>query len=202
MRESIYFIFDEESSKDYGIFLGSTESGLFKETFLPTRSIIERKIAGREKPYFQRVEQEPLSFSLSFVLEDWRKAEDGDYLRKVARWLFQPYYKPLIFDSDPNRIFFAIVEGDSTLFHNGAKDGYVELKIRCDSPYSYTKEYTKDNVPFRDAENETVVSNDTSNFENGILDNMVVTSNGLTAESTLDKWGELYSKYQKWGEIL
>lgn len=202
MRESTYFIFDNRNSKDYGIFLGSTETGLYKESFLPSRALVEKKIAGREKPYFQRVEQEPLSFPLSFVLEDWGRLQDVDYLRRVARWLFQPYYKPLVLDSNPNRVFYAIVEGESTLFHNGAKDGYVELKIRCDSPYGYSHEYNQENIQFRDDSNSVEVSNDISDFDNGTHVNTIATSNGLTIENTVDSWGALYSVHQKWGEIV
>jgi|SRR6185312_10207169 len=199
MRESIYFMYDGESSKDYGVFIGSTNSGLFEEAFLPNRRIIEKSIAGREKPYFQGVEQDPLSFSLSFVLEDWH---DRDNLRSIARWLFQPYYKPLVFDSNPSRIFYAIVEGNSSLFHNGIKEGYVELNIRCDSPYGYSPEYTENNIEFRDDDNSVEISNDISNFDNGTHNNTITTSNGLTAESTVDTWGVLYSNHQKWGEII
>lgn len=198
MRESVYFMYDGKSSKDFGVFLGGTNSGLYEETFLPNRKIIEKKVAGREKPYFQGVEHDPLSFSLSFVLEEWH---DRNNLREIARWLFQPYYKPLILDSNPNRIFYAIVEGSSSLLHNGAKDGYVELNIRCDSPYSYTHEYNLLNVEYIDANNSTFVSNDISNFDNGTHNNTITTANGLTAESTVDTWGILYASHQKWGSI-
>lgn len=199
MRESIYFKFDEKHSKDFGVFIGSTDTGLFSETFLPTRSIIETKTIGREKPYLQRVENEPLSFSLSFVLEEW---DDRDYLRKVARWLFQDSYKPLVFDSNPSRIFYAIVEGDSSLLHNGAKEGYVELKIRCDSPYTYSPEYIENNIKYRDNNIEKLISNDISNFDNGTHTNTVVTANGLTAQNTVETWGELTETHEDWGSLI
>lgn len=198
MREATFFTFDNISSKDFGVFIGSKKSGLFEEHLLPRRKIIEKKIAGRERPYFQRVEHEPLSFSLSFVLDDW---EDRDNLREISRWLFQPYYKPLIFDSNPNRVFYAIVEGDSTLLHNGAKNGYVELNIRCDSPYSYSPEYNLSNIIFNSTMSSVYLFNDISNFDNGIHSNTITTSNGLTAESTIDTWGLLYNNHQKWKEL-
>lgn len=133
MRESLHFTFDNISSEDMGVVIASPNGGLFQETFLPTRRIIESSVTN--KRYFKRVESEPLSFSLTFYIAEWR---DRDNLRQIARWLFQDYYKPLWFDTNPERIYYAIIEGDSSLFHNGCKDGYIELNIRCDSPYSYS----------------------------------------------------------------
>lgn len=135
MRESMQFTYDGVSSEDMGVRIISSGSGLFQETFLPNRTIIETKAAQREKPYFQRVESAPLSFSLSIFIEEWAAR---DNLRQIARWLFQDYYKPLFFDSNPERIYYAIVEGDSTLTHNGAREGYINLEFRCDSPYTYS----------------------------------------------------------------
>lgn len=201
MRESIYFMFDGKSSKDFGIFLGATGSGLFQDFFLPTRNIIEKKIAGREKPYLQRVEQETLSFSFSFILEDWNMVNNGDYLRGVARWLFQDQYKPLVFDSNPNRIFYAMIEGESSLFHNGAKEGYVEVNVRCNSPYSYTPEYIMNNIEFRDSDDLNYIEDDIDTFDDGTHNNTEVLSNGLTIAYIGNTWRDLYSKRKRWNEL-
>lgn len=135
MREATFFTFNGISSEDMGVQIASPNGGLFEEIFLPSRTIIETRTTGREKPYHQRVVNEPLSFSLTFFIYDWQKR---DNLRQIARWFFQDYYKPLWFDTKPERIFYAIIEGDSTLFHNGIKEGYVTLNVRCDSPYTYS----------------------------------------------------------------
>lgn len=198
MQQSHHFIFDGVSSKDMGVAIGSTNTGLFEEAFLPSRTIIEKKVAHREKPYLQRVEHEPLSFSLSFFIEEW---DNHDSLRRIARWLFQPYYKPLILDSNPNRIFYVIIEGDSKLLHNGAKDGYVELTLRGDSPYSYTAETTTENIEFRNTDSDTVVENDSTNF-NGTMNNTIVESNGLTIDKVTDTWGDVLLSNTHWGDIL
>lgn len=133
MRESLHFTFNNISSEDMGVVIASPNGGLFQETFLPTRRIVETSVTN--KRYFKRVESEPLSFSLTFFIAEWH---DRDNLRQIARWLFQDYYKPLWFDSNPERIYYAIIEGDSSLIHNGCKDGYIELNIRCSSEYSYS----------------------------------------------------------------
>lgn len=198
MKQSIQFMYDGISSEDMGVFIAWSDDGLFEENFLPNRQIIEKKIANREKPYFQRVEHEPLSFSLSFAIADW---ENKDTLRRLARWLFQPYYKPLVFDSNPNRVFYAMFEGDSQLFHNGLNEGYIELNIRCDSPYSYSFEQTKENIELRDINVGTNVKLDDSNFSMGEMSNMQVTSNGLTIDTTLSTWGNVYATTSNWGGI-
>ncbi|WP_341302241.1 phage tail domain-containing protein [Lysinibacillus sp. FSL H8-0500] len=198
MLESIHFMYDNISSKDMGVNIAWSKGGLFEENFLPSRKIIERKVANNEKPYFQRVEHEPLSFQLSFYLENW--VEDKD-IRKIARWLFQPYYKPLVFDSNPNRVIHALIEGNSALLHNGLKQGYVELSIRCDSPYTYSQEQSFTNLTFRDANTGYHIIDDSHTFAQGELINTKVTSNGLTIDNVNNSWGILYANTKKWGEL-
>ena len=198
MKESINFMYDGISSKDMGVSIAWSGSGLFEENFLPTRRIVEKKIINREKSYLQRVEHDPLSFPLSFFIRNWK---DDETLRKIARWFFQDYYKPIIFESNPNRIFYVMFEGDSTLFHNGMEEGYIELTLRCDSPYSYSPEYNHENIEFIDAESEQTVSNEIGNFSNGTHDNTLETSNGLTVDKPLSSWGEMYDKAQRWGDL-
>lgn len=198
MLESIHFMYDNISSKDMGIQIAWSRGGLFEENFLPRRRIMEKKIANNEKPYFQRVEHEPLSFNLSFYLEKWLDAPD---IRKMARWLFQPYYKPLIFDNNPNRVLYALVEGDSTLLHNGLKQGYVELSIRCDSPYTYSHEFRFNNMEFRDSNTGYQIIDDINSFEQGSFFNTKITSNGLTIDKIDNSWGALYANIKKWSEF-
>lgn len=199
MKQSINFRYDGIHSQDMGVFIAWDSDGLFEENFLPERKIVEKKIANREKPYFQRVEHEPLSFSLSFAIADWESTET---LRRLARWFFQPYYKPLVFDSNPDRVFYAIFEGDSSVFHNGMGEGYIELNIRCDSPYGYSHEQTKENIEFRDSNIGATVKIDSSNFALGSLDNAVITSNGLTVGDYPTTWGAVYTSTTKWGGII
>lgn len=135
MREARSFTFNNVSSEDMGVTIASVETGLFEEPLVSDREIVETEIPGRDKPYLQRVDKMPLSFSLTIFLEEWRTR---DNLRAVARWLFQPYYLPLVFDSNRSRIYYAILEGESNLMHNGARDGYVTLNVRCDSPFVYS----------------------------------------------------------------
>lgn len=196
MKQAIQFMFDNVSSESMGVFIAWNSSGLFEEVFLPERSIIEKKVPNRAKPYFFGVDEDPLSFPVTIVIQDFTE----DKRRRVARWLFKNYYKPLVFDSDPNRYFQAILEGSSELIHNGA-EGYIEVNVRCDSPYGYSFEKTRENIPMRDANsNEAIeVKLDSSNFNLGTFNGTIETTNGVTIDSIKTTWGGLPS--EKWGEL-
>ena len=141
-RDATYFSYAGKKSIDLGIINVSFSSGLYEESFLPERSIIETKIRGNKKPYFQELDYAPLSIKLRFsFLDTW----DDNKIREIARWLGnQEYYQPLYFDTNIDRIFYCMYVGEATLFHNGLKEGYVELEMRCDSPYSYSPVYASE----------------------------------------------------------
>lgn len=135
IKESLYFQYNEINSMDFGIMNVSIENNLYSEPFIAQRTIKEFKVRGNDKPYFSEIQRDPLSFSLTFAFEDiW----DDELISQVKQWLNQDYYKPLIFSELPDRIFYALVIDSPTLLHNGLKQGYVTLNIRCDSPYSYS----------------------------------------------------------------
>lgn len=132
MFESMSFTYDGISSEDFGVFMINSGTGLFKEPFLVNRSIVEKTIAGRDVPLFSRVDQKPLSFPLTIFIEDWQKE---DNLRAIARWLNQKEYKPLWFESDPNKRMWALIDGAPQLVHNGLKEGYITVNVRCMTHY-------------------------------------------------------------------
>lgn len=138
MKSSLNFNYDGISSRDMGLTQVSTDDGLFEEIFLPNRNINEEKIKGRYKPYHQGVDYDPLSFPLSFYFND---GFDEDKVREVKRWLMQDYYKVIYFEDYPDRVFYCMYVGDSKLLHNGLEQGYVNLEMRCNSPFSYSKVY-------------------------------------------------------------
>lgn len=135
MLESTAFTFNHIDSKDMGVFMINGGSGLYQESFLPSRKILETNVYGRKSRYFKGVEEEPLSFTLSFFIEGWR---DRNNLRQIARWFYQPYYKPIWFESNPEHVYYIMFEGSPELIHNGCQDGYVTIPVRCNSPYSFS----------------------------------------------------------------
>ncbi len=135
MLENLHFTYDGKSSKDFGVVLVNPSGGLYKETFIPTRKIVETSVAGRRNPFFQRVDDDPLSFSFAIYLPEW---EERNNLRQIARWLYQPYYKPLIFESNPDIVYYAMFIDKSELTHNGLYEGYISLTVRMNSPYIHS----------------------------------------------------------------
>lgn len=137
--ESIGFTYNGEHSSTYGIISVHTQSGLFEESFLPTRSIIEEKTFARDEPYLFGFEYSPSEIPLTLFFEDgW----DETKINEVAMWLFQPNFKPLIFDEDDSRVYYCTYNGDPKIIHNGIKQGYVTISMRCNSPFSYTPVYS------------------------------------------------------------
>lgn len=136
MREGLNFYYRGKYSLDMGLInVVVDSSSMLEEPFLAEREIQEIEVRGNDKPYFQGIKRSPLSFSLSFSFVD---TYDEQKIREVARWLSPDYYEPFYTDDNPNRIFYCMPVEESTLIHNGLKQGYVNLTMRCDSPYSYS----------------------------------------------------------------
>lgn len=157
--ESLYFSYAGRYSTDFGIINVSINEGMFEEPFVATRVIHETSIRGRDRPYYHGVSYEPLEFSLSFAFSD---KYNSDKIREVARWLMQEYYQPLYFSENQGRIFYCMPVGDSKLIHNGLREGYLTINMRCDSPFSYSPIYTD---PVYDFSNN-LAEGSVINFEN------------------------------------
>jgi predicted phage tail component-like protein len=135
IRESLYFSFDGRKSSDYGILNVSISNGLYEEPFMSSRSIREIRTKYHYKPFFQGIDREPLSFTLSFAFEDtW----DDKKIQEIVQWLNVDYYKPLFFSENIDKVYYAMPVDDVSLIHNGLKQGYLQLTMRCDSPYAYS----------------------------------------------------------------
>lgn len=204
MQESMVFSYDGQSSKKFGVYLAHVGSGgLYQEPFLPQRKIVEKKIANREKPYFQTIEQEPLQFPMTIVIHEWDNIHTK---RQIARWLFQDYYKPLYFESNPERIYYALIEGTSEIFHNGitnqnTENAYINVNVRCDSPYAYTPEYPLPNIQFRDGNKERIIVDKGLSFYDGERTNIKVENQELKLEKAINNWLEFQQAYNVWSEV-
>jgi predicted phage tail component-like protein len=174
LRTSLFFNFDGIDSNEMGIYNVNINNGMLEESFIPNRSIRETKVKGNHKPYFHGVEYEPLELELTFAFDgSW----DISKVRQVARWLCQDSYKPLYFSENPNRIYYVIANDDSQLIHNGLMQGYLTIKMRCDSPFSYSQEYLS--VTYDFSSNPIIKIEDTQlDFSSGTLTNLVATTTG------------------------
>lgn len=138
MMQSLDFVYNGISSKDMGVIQINSNSGLFEEQFVASKTINEEKIRGRDRPYLFSVDYSPLSFSLTLYFGDKFTDEQA---RKVARWLRQDYYKPFYTLDNPERVFYCMTTDDFNISHNGLGQGYITLNMRCNSPYAYSPYY-------------------------------------------------------------
>lgn len=196
MKEGLDFSYDGIKSSDMGLLNVQISGGLFEEPFVAEKEIHEIKVRGNDKPYFQSVERSPLVFSLQFIFED---PYDHEKIRQVARWLDQDYYKPFFTIDNPDRIFYCMLHSSSNLIHNGSKEGYIEIEMRCDSPYSYSPQYVSE---WYEIKSSPIVITETTqtDFQKGSLYNMnVLPSGDLQLGTKKPIWGDL--KRKKWREL-
>lgn len=136
IRESLYFSFANRKSTDFGIYnVSISDGGLYEEQITANKSINEITVRGNDKPYFINVQKEPKTIQLRFsFLETW----NDDLIDEVIRWLNVDFYQPLCFSENLDRVYYAMPLDGINLIHNGLKHGYLNLTMRCDSPYSYS----------------------------------------------------------------
>ena len=130
ISENLHFNYDGKSSKDFGVINVNLDNGMFEERFVASRNINETAVRGSDTPLFHSVEEEPLEFSMTIAFVKKFTDEDID---NVILWLFQDKYKPLYFENNPDKIFYCMPVGESTIVHNGLKEGYVTINMRCRS---------------------------------------------------------------------
>lgn len=192
MREAINFYYDGIYSVDMGVLNCRVGGGLYQDVFLSDREILEIEVRGREKPYFQGVRRLPLTFSLTFAFKD---QYDEKQIRDVARWLDQDQYKPFYTEAHPEIIFYCLLHSDSELLHNGLRQGYVNIQMRCDSPYAYSPKMISRTYEW----NETVLNIGDSSFD-GDKDNTVVDSGSLKLNPSKTRWSS-FSHTTKWSDL-
>lgn len=154
-KQSIHFNFDGKWSYDMGVMQASVNSGLFDDIIISSKTIIEEKIEGRERPYFFGVERSPLSFTVSVLFEE---NMSHDKIREVLRWLDSDTYKPLRMRDSPERIWYAMIVSDVSAIHNGIDSGYMELEFRTQDTSTLT--------PRTFSQNHRIRGNSTVQIEN------------------------------------
>lgn len=135
IRESEHFHFAGIKSTDFGIRNVSVSEGLYEEDLISNRVINEISIAGRKEPYFIDVSEEPKVLQLRFAyLDKW----DDKLIDQVVRWLNVYTYQPLFFEGDIDRVFYAMPVNSVKYIHNGLKEGFLDLTMRCNSSNSFS----------------------------------------------------------------
>ena len=137
MKEATYFIYDGVNSRDLGVSIVSTQRGLFNENIV-SKTNIETSKGNSELYSIKKMQSDALVLEFSIFIEKWKSSRN---IREVLNWLKpRGEFKPLSFDTNPNKVFYAIRQDDVTLTHNGAQEGYMTLKFVTDSPFVYSSE--------------------------------------------------------------
>lgn len=135
--ESLYFSFDEIKSTNFPIANIKVGQGAFSESLSTGKQINESYPINSFKPYFMGVQKEVKEFDVSFVfLEPW----NDEMMDEILQWLSVDEYKKMYFESNIDRVFYAMPITDIGLIHNGLQQGYLTITFRCDSAYSYSHE--------------------------------------------------------------
>lgn len=135
IKDKLYFNFGGTWSSEFGLMHVVLDSGMYEETFGASRDLNETKVRGNPKPMLHSVEESPLEFDMVLAFEGQYTDQSID---KVVRWLFKDYYRPLYFEGGEGKVYNCILVDDSTIVHNGLKEGYVRIRMRCDSPNTYS----------------------------------------------------------------
>ncbi|PLR72328.1 phage tail domain-containing protein [Bacillus sp. UMB0728] len=135
MRQSEGFVYDGISSEEMEVRQVNSSAGLYEETFMASKKINEERIRGRDTSFLYSVDYDPLSFPLELYFDEGMSDEKS---YKVARWLNKQYYTPFYTLTNPERIFYCMPVDDISVIHNGIKQGYLKLTMRCNSPYTYS----------------------------------------------------------------
>jgi phage-related protein len=130
IKDSLYFNYDGTSCKNFKLVHVNLDSGMLEEQLVAERSINELQVRGNDTPLFHGVEETPLEFEMTIAFE--KEFTDLD-IDNVILWLFKDTYRPLYFEDKPNRVYHCMPVGSSTLAHNGLREGYFTVTMRCKS---------------------------------------------------------------------
>lgn len=138
IKDSLYFSYDGKLSQDFGLIHITTSNSMYTDTLVGSRDILETRINGNDTPYFNGVTTSPIEINMEIAFEN---DFNDEMINEVVMWLFQDKYKPLYFIDKPDKVFYCLPIGDSNIVHNGLKQGYITLTMRCNSPYAYSPIY-------------------------------------------------------------
>lgn len=155
IMDKLNFNYGGKWSDYFGLISVTLDSGMFEETLVAPRSIIETEINGSDEPIFHKIVSSPLEFSLNIAFtRDFHR----DKIDEIIEWLFSDYYKPLYFEGKEDRIYRCIAVGDSSIIHNGLLQGYFTLTFRCNSSRLYSPRTTTDTLEVRGTKEMVIYS--------------------------------------------
>lgn len=136
IKDKLRFNYNGKSSEDFGLVAISLDSGMYEEVLVPSISVNETRPVNRDIPILHGVTREKRSFPLILAFE---KDFNSDLIGGIIDWLFKDSYKPLYFEDGLDRIMFSMITGESSLTHNGLKQGYFTVNVETNSAYRYSR---------------------------------------------------------------
>lgn len=136
MRTATGFHYNDEYSGNKGVLKIRTSSGLVTESFLGSITNQVVKTKNSIKSYIQDSESEPLVIPMALYFDE--NLDEGA-IRRVKKWLMQDDFKELVFEDQPDKVYFAKIDGESNLTHNAISSGYVEFDFLTNSAYSFSR---------------------------------------------------------------
>lgn len=142
--KSISFIYDNQSSEDYGLYIGSLNAKSTSNSPASTNSeIVYDTVNNRNEVFIYGVEttEKLLEFDIELFFEDYENIDKSDILY-IDQWLFSNKFpKKLVFCQEDMSTYYynAIFKKNEILYHNNRIYGF-KCQIQCDSPYAYTSE--------------------------------------------------------------
>lgn len=136
-KTALNFTYGNESSMAFGITkINLDDSVLHEEKILPERTINAEMRKHTDIMDIYSIEYNtPLTFEMELLLGE---EFDRYFLKKVIRWLKKDTYLPLIFDTMPDTVFYAVMASDFVIYHNMNNKGYLKVNVTCNAPYGFT----------------------------------------------------------------
>lgn len=136
-KTALNFVYGNQSSMAFEITkINLDNSVIHEETILPERTIISEMRKHTDIMDIYSIEYNtPLTFEMELLLSDEFTRSS---LRSVIRWLKRDTYLPLIFDTMPDTVFYAVMASDFIVYHNMRNQGYLKVVVTCNAPYGFT----------------------------------------------------------------
>ncbi len=155
IKDKLYFTYDNRSCRDFGLINVNLDAGMFDETLVAEREILETEVRGAEKSLFHGISEKPLEIPLILAFEN---GFNDEIIEEVILWLFPDVYKPLSFEEDSDKVYYCMPIEKPTIVHTGLNQGYIALTMRCNSSRIYSP---KIETPL-----QTITSSGTIKLEN------------------------------------
>lgn len=163
MFQEAFFTFDGRSSDEFGVILARTDSGMPNRPFGMNREVISEQTTDSPFLFDFGFNKETLQGEMTIAGRDTRL--DSTRLSRIAKWLYQDDYKPLISNDYPDVILYVKFVNEHDIYFGMNDEGYITLSFIANSPWAWTRPYDqtfdlrRPNSSNTDNELEVVIDN-------------------------------------------